>query len=82
MSKSTGVTTDEFGVPTSKPQSKVIASTAGAGVGAAITTIAVYLIETLGKVEIPEAVEGAGLVLISAGIAFLAGYIKRPTGIS
>lgn len=77
-----GVTTDEHGGPTSRPQPKVVAATAGAGVGAALSTISIYLIETLGKVDLPEAVEGAALVLISAGVAFLAGYIKRPTGIS
>lgn len=76
------VTTDESGTPTNKPQPKVLAATAGAGVGAAISTIAVYLIETLGRVDLPDAVEGAGLVLISAGVAFLAGYIKRPSGIN
>lgn len=82
MNKYEGVTTDEHGGPTSKPQPKVIAASAGAGVGAAVSTIAIYLIETLGRVDLPEAVEGAALVLISAGVAFLAGYIKRPSGIS
>lgn len=76
------VTTDENGVPTSEPQPKVLAATAGAGVGAAVSTLAIYLVETLGKVDLPDAVEGAVLVLISAGVAFLAGYIKRPTGVS
>lgn len=76
------VTTDERGLPTKKPQPKVIASTAGAGVGAAVSTLAVYLIETLGRVDLPDAVEGAILVLVSAGVAFAAGYIKKPTGIS
>lgn len=76
------VTTDEHGGPTNEPQPKVLAATAGAGVGAAVSTIAIYLIETLGNVDLPAAVEGAGLVLISAGVAFLAGYIKRPSGIS
>lgn len=76
------VTTDEVGRATSTPQPKVVASTVGAGVGAAVSTIAIYLIETLGKVDLPDAVEGAALVLISAGVAFLAGYVKRPSGIS
>jgi len=76
------VTTDEHGGVTSKPQPKVLAATAGAGVGAAISTIAVYLIESLGKFDMPEAVDGAILVLVSAGVAFAAGYIKRPSGIN
>lgn len=78
----TNVTTDEKGLPTSQPQPKVIAATAGAGVGAAVSTLAVYLIETLGKIDLPDVVEGAVLTLISAGVAFLAGYIKRPTGVN
>lgn len=76
------VTTDADGVATSTPQPKVIASTVGAGVGAAVSTITIYLIETLAKIDLPDAVEGAALVIISAGVAFLAGYIKRPSGIS
>lgn len=76
------VTTDEHGGVTDRPQPKVLAATAGAGVGAAISTIAVYLIETLGKIDMPEAVDGAILVLVSAGVAFLAGYIKRPSGVN
>jgi len=76
------VTTDEVGRPTSEPQPKVLAATAGAGVGAAVSTLAIYLIETLGKIDLPEAVEGATLVLVSAGIAFLAGWVKRPSGVS
>lgn len=76
------VTTDETGIPTKEPQPKVIAATAGAGVGAALSTIIIYLIESLGRIELPEAVQGAALVLVSAGIAFLAGWVKRPSGVS
>jgi hypothetical protein len=76
------VTTDETGVPTSKPQPKVLAATAGAGVGAAAGTVVNYLIETLSGVDLPDTVEGAILVLVSAGVAFAAGYVKRPSGIS
>ena len=76
------VTTDEHGAVTSQPQPKVIAATAGAGLGAAVSTIAIYLIETLGKIDLPDVVEGAALTIISAGGAILAGYIKRPSGIN
>ena len=82
MSDYLNVTTDENGAVTSEPQPKVIAATAGAGVGAATSTIIIYLIETLGRIDLPAAVEGAALVLVSAGVAFLAGYIKRPSGVS
>ncbi len=76
------VTTDEQGGPTNAPQPKVLAATAGAGVGAAISTIAIYLIETLGRIDLPDVVEGAIGVLLAAGVGFLAGYIKRPSGIN
>lgn len=76
------VTTDAHGGPTNTPQSKVVASTVGAGIGAALTTITVYLIESLGGIALPEEVKGAAVTLISAGVAFLAGYIKRPTGVN
>lgn len=82
MNSYPGVTTDENGGPTKEPQPKVLAATAGAGVGAAVSTLAVYLIETLGKIDLPDAVEGAILVLVSAGVAFAAGWIKKPSGIS
>lgn len=80
--KTENVTTDAHGFVTSTPQPKVLAATAGAGVGAAISTIAIYLIETLGRVDLPDVVEGAALTLVSAGVAFLAGYIKKPSGVS
>lgn len=81
MSKLT-VTTDATGTPTRTPQPKVIAATIGAGVGTAAGTVANYLIETIGRVDLPDTVEAAIVVLVSAGVAFLAGYVKRPSGIS
>lgn len=82
MESYSGVTTDEHGGPTNKPQAKVVASTVGAGVGAAVSTITLYLIESLAGIALPEEVKSASVVLISAGVAFLAGYVKKPTGIS
>lgn len=73
------VTTDAAGAPTPTPQPKVIAATVGAGVGAAVSTLGVYLIESLGGIDLPETVEGAILVIITAGLSFAAGYIKRPS---
>lgn len=74
------VTADENGVPTSAVNPKVTASAAGAGLGAAVSTIGIYLIETLGNVDLPVAVDGAILVLVSYGVSFLTGYLKRPAG--
>ena len=78
----TNVTTDAAGEATATPQPKVIAAASGAAVGAAVTTIGVYLIETLGNVDLPAPIEGAALVLVTTGLAFLAGYLKRPSDIS
>lgn len=79
---SNNVTTDEAGNPTSEPQPKVLAATAGAGIGAAVSTITIYLIESLGRIDLPDVVEGAIAVLLAAGVGFLAGYVKRPSGVS
>lgn len=73
------VTTDAGGVPTATPQPKVIAATTGAGIGAAVSTIGIWAVETYGHIDLPVAVEGAILVLITAGVGFLAGYFKRPS---
>jgi hypothetical protein len=78
----TDVTTDNLGQPTKTPQPKVLAATAGAGVGAALTTLGVWIFETATKIDLPTTVEGAVLVLVTSGVAFGAGYIKKPSGIS
>lgn len=67
------------GAPTRTPQPKVVAAAVGSGVGAAISTIGIYAFESLSKVDLPETVEGSVLVLVSACVAFLAGYVKRPS---
>lgn len=76
------VTTDPSGEPTGTPQPKVIAATIGAGVGAALSTVGVYAFETLAQHDLPDVVEGAIGVLVTAAVAFAAGYIKRPSGVS
>lgn len=73
------ITTNEYGEPTATPQPKVLAATTGAGVGAAVSTIGIYAFEALSGIDLPSMVEGALLVLVSAGVAFAAGYIKRPS---
>lgn len=76
------VTTDETGTPTKTPQPKVVAATVGAVVGGAISTIAIYVFEAASRVDLPQAVEGAVLTLITAAVAFAAGWIKRPSDVS
>lgn len=71
-------TTDETGTPTARPQPKVIAATTGATIGAAATTIGVYVFETATSIDLPVSIESAALVLNTAAVGFLAGYIKRP----
>jgi hypothetical protein len=73
------VTTDENGNYTPFPQPKVIGATVGAGVGAAAGTVAVYLIESLSRIDLPDSVEGAILVLVAAGLTFAGGYFTRPS---
>lgn len=73
------ITTDELGEPTATPQPKVIAATAGAGVGAAVTTLGVYVFETATRIDLPGPIEAALLVIVTAGLAFAAGYVKRPS---
>lgn len=73
------VTVDSLtGVPTSTPAPKVVAAANGAGLGAAVTVIAIWGIETAAHIDLPVAVEGAALVIISYIASFAAGYIKRP----
>lgn len=76
------VTTDAAGEPTPVPQPKVVAAASGAVVGGAISTIGIYAFEGLSGIDLPQPVEGAVLTLIVAGVAFAAGYIKRPSGIN
>lgn len=76
------VTTDENGKPTPVPQPKVLAGTAGAVVGGAITTIGIYAFEGLTAIDLPQTVEGAVLTLVSAAVGFAFAYFKRPSGIS
>lgn len=76
------VTTDQAGQPTAVPQPKVVAATVGAGVGGAISTIGIYIFETVTSIDLPSLVEGSILTLVTAGVAFAAGYVKRPSGVN
>lgn len=59
------------------PQPKVVAATIGGGVGTAISTIAIWIIEASAKIDIPNEVELAVGVVITAALAFVAGYVKK-----
>lgn len=64
---------------TAAPSRKVVGATGGAGVGAAIAVVAIYLIEgPLGWGDIPGYVETAMTTLISAAFAYFVGYGTRP----
>lgn len=74
------MTADENGVPTDAPAPKVLSAAIGAGAGAAVTTIGVWIFESATGIDIPALVEGAILTLATLGVSFLAGYVKRPVG--
>jgi len=63
--------------PSKKPQPKVVAATVGGAVGAALSTVIIWVAETVSKIDIPTEVEGASVILITAGLTFAAGYFKK-----
>ena len=76
------VTTDEAGKPTSTPQPKVLAATGGTVLGGAVAGIGIYIVETAAGIDIPSPVELSVVIVVSTLLTFLAGYFKRPSGIS
>ena len=54
---------------------KVVAASGGAGVGYALGVIAVYYLEQVGG-NVPTRVEDAMLVVLTAALAFGAGWVK------
>lgn len=66
------------GTATATPTPKVVASTTGGAVGAAVAVIGVYVIELTTGVDIPTLVEGAVTVVVTGALAFVGGYFKRP----
>lgn len=67
----------EKNVSSAVPQPKVVAATVGAGVGTAVGTIVVWIIEAATGLDIPDGVELAIGVVITAGLAFVGGYYKK-----
>lgn len=60
--------------PSKTPQPKVVAATTGGAVGAAVSTVTVWIIEAVSGIDIPDTVEGACVVIFTAAVAFVAGY--------
>lgn len=58
---------------------KVTAATGGAAVGSALSTVAVWIAEATIRIDVPDQVEFALGVILTAGLAFLAGWLK-PNG--
>lgn len=73
------VTADAAGNPTATPQPKVIAQATGGAAAGAVTTIGLWALTTYAHVDMPALVQGAVLVLVTVGIGFVSGYIKRPS---
>ena len=59
------------------PQPKVVFATVGSGVGVALATITVWGFEAATAVDVPEGVELAFGVVLTAALTFVAGYFKR-----
>lgn len=66
-----GVVTDN------RPTPKVWSATVGAGVGSALATIIVWVVNVATGVDVPETVELASGVVLTAGLAFVGGHWKR-----
>lgn len=64
-------------LPSSKTQPKVVAAATGAGIGAALATVVIWGIEAPTGFDIPDVVEGAITVLVSAAVSWASGYIKK-----
>ncbi len=71
------VPTVEKNVPSAVPQPKVYAATVGAGVGSALATIAVWWVEFVYQIDIPNEVALSIGVVVTGGLAFIGGYFKK-----
>lgn len=56
---------------------KVTAGAVGAGVGSALSTVAVWIVEAVAAIDVPDEVELALGVILTAGLAFASGWFKR-----
>lgn len=68
-----------FRMQTDATARKVVGSTAGASVGAALSTILIWIAEAHWPgVDLPETVEIAATTLVTAFLTYMAGYHTRP----
>lgn len=68
-----------FRMQTDATARKVVGSTAGASVGAALSTILIWFAESQWPaVDLPETVEVAATTLVTAFLTYMAGYYTRP----
>ncbi|QMU97971.1 hypothetical protein FVO59_12745 [Microbacterium esteraromaticum] len=56
---------------------KVTYASGGAAIGSAVATVAVWALEASTQIDVPGEVELALGVILTAGLAFLAGWSKR-----
>lgn len=63
---------------TSAPKQKVVAATAGAGFGSALSVILVYLVEQTTHHDLPVEIKDALQIVIPTIVSFLAGYFTPP----
>jgi hypothetical protein len=63
-------------LPSNLPTNKTIAATGGSAVGAAASTIILYLIDP--KSQLPPPVQVAVTTLLTAFLTFIAGYLTPP----
>lgn len=62
---------------TTKVNPKVTYAAGGAAVGSAVSTVAVWIVQASTGIIVPEHVELAFGVILTAGLAFTAGWFKR-----
>lgn len=73
------VTSDAGGDPTATPQPKVVAQATGGAIAGAVTTVGLWALDTYAHLDLPVPVQLAVGVLVTVGIGFASGYIKRPS---
>lgn len=61
----------------SKINPKVTFAAGGAAVGSAVATVAVWAVEATAGIDVPQEVELALGVILTAGLAFVSGWFKR-----
>lgn len=63
---------------TSTTAAKVTAASAGGGIGAAVAMIVLWMLESYAGVSMPGPVQAAATVVVTALVAWAAGYMQPP----